>query len=73
MALLAIVMEWLLRKTPWGWRLRAVGSEEEAARRVGVPTNQTIIVGYMLTSLFTLLGGHHVDGPVRDWGPVSRH
>lgn len=56
MALLAIVMEWLLRKTPWGWRLRAVGSEEEAARRVGVPTNQTIIVGYMLTSLFTLLG-----------------
>jgi ribose transport system ATP-binding protein len=52
----AVVMEWLLRSRPWGWRLRAVGSEEEAARRVGVPTNRTVIVGYMLTSFFTFFG-----------------
>jgi ribose transport system ATP-binding protein len=51
-----IVLEWLLRKTPWGWQLRALGSEEEAARRVGVNTNRTVIVGYMLTSTFTLFG-----------------
>ena len=52
----AVVMEWLLRSRPWGWRLRAVGSEEEAARRVGVPTNRTVIVGYMLTSFLTFFG-----------------
>ena len=52
----ALVMEWLLRYRPWGWRLRAVGSEEEAARRVGVSTNRTVIVGYMLTSFFTFFG-----------------
>jgi len=52
----AVVMEWLLRSRPWGWRLRAVGSEEEAARRVGVPTNRNVIVGYMLTSFFTFFG-----------------
>jgi len=52
----AVVMAWLLRSRPWGWRLRAVGSEEEAARRVGVPTNRTVIVGYMLTSFFTFFG-----------------
>ena len=52
----AVVMEWLLRRRPWGWRLRAVGSEEEAARRVGVATNRTVIVGYMLTSFFTFFG-----------------
>lgn len=52
----AIAMEYFLRKRPWGWRLRAVGSEEEAARRVGVSTNRTVISGYMLTALFTLMG-----------------
>lgn len=52
----ALLMEWLLRFRPWGWRLRAVGSEEESARRVGVPTNRTVVVGYMLTSFFTFFG-----------------
>lgn len=52
----AIAMEWMLRKRSWGWRLRAVGSEEESARRVGVPTNRTVLSAYILTSGFTFLG-----------------
>ncbi|MDP5128233.1 MAG: ABC transporter permease, partial [Pontimonas sp.] len=56
LAIGTLVMEWLLRKTSWGWKLRAIGSEEEAARRVGVNTNRTVITGYMLTSTFTLFG-----------------
>ena len=52
----AVFMEWLLRKRPWGWRLRGIGSDEESARRVGVPTNRTVIVGYILTSFFTFFG-----------------
>lgn len=56
LAIGTLVMEWFLRKTSWGWKLRAIGSEEEAARRVGVNTNRTVITGYMLTSTFTLFG-----------------
>ena len=46
----------MLRKRPWGWRLRAAGSEEEAARRVGVKINRTIIGAYVTSGLFTFLG-----------------
>jgi ribose transport system ATP-binding protein len=56
LAIGTIALEWFLRKTPWGWKLRAIGSEEEASRRVGVNTNRTVITGYMLTSTFTLFG-----------------
>ncbi len=50
------VMEFLLRWHRWGRSLRAVGSDEESARRVGVRTNRTVILAYVLTSLFTFLG-----------------
>ena len=40
----------------WGLRLRAVGSDEESARRVGVPINRTVILGYVAVSLFVFLG-----------------
>ena len=49
-------MEYLLRTSRWGLRIRSVGSEEESARRLGVPTTRTIVVGYMIVSLFTFLG-----------------
>jgi ribose transport system ATP-binding protein len=45
-----------LRKTTFGMRLRAVGSDEESARRVGVPVNKTALLGYLGASLLTLLG-----------------
>ena len=40
----------------FGLRLRAVGSDEESARRVGVPVNRTALLGYLGASLLTLLG-----------------
>ncbi len=49
-------MEFLLHRRRWGRRMRAVGSDEESARRVGVSNNRTIIGAYVLTSLFTCLG-----------------
>jgi len=56
LVLAVALMEWQLRSRPWGWKIRAVGSEEEAARRVGVQTNKIVISGYVLTSIFTLFG-----------------
>ncbi|MEY4639358.1 MAG: hypothetical protein RLY13_356, partial [Actinomycetota bacterium] len=55
-AISAIVMELLLRKSRWGWQLRAVGSNEESARKVGVKTTRSIIGAYVISSLFVFLG-----------------
>lgn len=51
-----IAMEFALRKSRWGWQLRAVGSNEESARQVGVQTTRTIIGAYVIASLFVFLG-----------------
>jgi ribose transport system ATP-binding protein len=51
-----LVMEYLLRKSRWGWQLRAVGSNEESARKVGVKTTRSIMGAYVISSLFVFLG-----------------
>jgi ribose transport system ATP-binding protein len=56
LVLVVIGLEYALRRTPWGWRLRAAGSDEESARRVGVDINRTVIGGYVATSALTFLG-----------------
>jgi ribose transport system ATP-binding protein len=52
----ALALELGLRRSRFGMRLRAVGSDEEAARRVGVPTNRIALLGYLGASLMTLCG-----------------
>jgi ribose transport system ATP-binding protein len=52
----ALGLEFGLRKSRFGLRLRAVGSNEESARRVGVPVNRTALLGYIGASLLTLFG-----------------
>ncbi len=54
--LCALALELGLRKGRFGLRLRAVGSDEESARRVGVPTNRTALLGYVGASVLTLFG-----------------
>jgi ribose transport system ATP-binding protein len=54
--LATVGMEYLLRKTRWGWNLRAVGSNEESARRIGVPVTGTVIGAYVISSAFVFLG-----------------
>ena len=52
----AVLMEGLLRYSGWGRRLRAVGSDEGSARRVGVKVDRTVVLGYVVASLFVFLG-----------------
>jgi ribose transport system ATP-binding protein len=52
----ALALEFGLRRSRFGMRLRAVGSDEESARRVGVPVNRIALLGYLGASLLTLLG-----------------
>ncbi|MFL5926234.1 MAG: ATP-binding cassette domain-containing protein [Gaiellaceae bacterium] len=54
--LCAFALEVALRRGKFGLRLRAVGSDEESARRVGVPVNKTALLAYLGASLLTLLG-----------------
>ncbi len=56
LAAMAVAGEYLLRNTRAGWRLRAVGSYEESARRVGVRVDRTFLSGYISCSLLTAIG-----------------
>ena len=52
----ALTLEYGLRRSKQGWRLRAVGSNEESARRIGVRIDRTFIMGYIASSLLTAAG-----------------
>jgi ribose transport system ATP-binding protein len=51
-----LVLELFLRRRRWGWQLRAVGSEEGAARSIGISINRTVIAAYVATGLCVFLG-----------------
>jgi ribose transport system ATP-binding protein len=53
---IAGVMEFALRRSKWGHRIRAVGSDSESARKVGVKVTKTVVMGYVISSLFVCLG-----------------
>ncbi|MEP7091776.1 MAG: ATP-binding cassette domain-containing protein, partial [Nocardioidaceae bacterium] len=61
-AVITLAMELLLKRRPWGWRLRAVGSNEESARRIGINVDRTVIAAYVAASLFVLLGAVMLTG-----------
>ena len=71
--LCALLLEVGLRRSRWGLRLRAVGSDEESARRVGVPINRTAILGYVGASLLTLLGCRRAPRANRCRRPRTGH
>jgi ribose transport system ATP-binding protein len=52
----AAVAEYVLRSSRRGWQLRAIGSDEESARRIGVRVDRTFVAGYIASSLLTAFG-----------------
>jgi ribose transport system ATP-binding protein len=56
LCIVTLALEYNLRKLRPGWRLRAVGSDEESARRLGIPVDRTFVMGYILCALLTALG-----------------
>ncbi|MGO9420548.1 ABC transporter permease subunit, partial [Roseiarcus sp.] len=56
LAAFVVAGEYALRNTRAGWQLRAVGSDEESARRIGLPIDRIVILGYIGSSLFAALG-----------------
>lgn len=56
LVLVALGAEYVLRFKRIGWQLRAVGSEEGSARRMGVRVDMVSIGAYVAVALFTALG-----------------
>ncbi len=56
MAAAALVLEGALRYRRSGLRLRAVGSDEDSARKVGVAINPTVIAAYVGSSVLVFFG-----------------
>ncbi|HJP79379.1 MAG TPA: ATP-binding cassette domain-containing protein [Pseudonocardiaceae bacterium] len=54
--LVAVALELALRFTSWGRGLRAVGSHEESAGRLGIKVNRTHVLAYVVCALLTFLG-----------------
>ena len=55
--LLGIGLEFALRYSRWGLSLRAVGSNEQSAARIGVRTDWTLVGAFVACSMLTILGG----------------
>ncbi|GAA2754537.1 ATP-binding cassette domain-containing protein [Amnibacterium kyonggiense] len=55
LVVVAVLLELALRRTRWGWRLRAAGSDEVAARTVGVAVDRTVVLGYVATAALVFL------------------
>ena len=51
-----MVLEYALRRRGPGLRLRAIGSDEDAARRVGINVGRTAVLAYVAASCFVFLG-----------------
>ncbi|UQX86997.1 ATP-binding cassette domain-containing protein [Jatrophihabitans telluris] len=56
MAAATLVLEGILRFRRSGLRLRAVGSDEDSARKVGVAINPTVIAAYVGSSVMVFFG-----------------
>jgi ribose transport system ATP-binding protein len=67
----AIAAEWLLRRSRAGLALRAVGSSEKAAHRLGVPVSRTIVLAYVTSGLFVFVGSVLLMAQVSIGDPVA--
>lgn len=52
----ALTAEYGLRYRRAGWQLRAIGSDEGAARRMGIRVDRVAVLGYVAVALCTALG-----------------
>ncbi|MGO1543245.1 MAG: ATP-binding cassette domain-containing protein [Gulosibacter sp.] len=52
-----LLLEYALRKSRWGLSVRGVGSDEVAARNLGVRVDFTVVGAYVLAAVLTFLGG----------------
>ena len=52
--LIALGLEWALRRSRWGVELRAVGSRKDAAERLGIRSGRVRLLSYVVTSVLVM-------------------
>uniref|UniRef100_A0A7C3SMD1 ABC transporter permease n=1 Tax=Dictyoglomus turgidum TaxID=513050 RepID=A0A7C3SMD1_9BACT len=57
MIILGIITSIFLNRTSWGYRIYAVGGNEQAARLSGINTGRVKILVYVLSGVLTAIGG----------------
>ncbi|WP_378951282.1 ABC transporter permease [Pelosinus sp. sgz500959] len=57
MILVGIAMAYLLKKTPWGWHIFAVGGNEKAAKLSGIRIDRVKMLVYMISGFCAALVG----------------
>jgi ribose transport system ATP-binding protein len=67
----AVIAEMLLRRSRAGRALRAVGSSEKAAHRLGVSVSRTIVLAYVVSGFFVFVGGVLLMAQVSIGDPVA--
>jgi ribose transport system ATP-binding protein len=67
----AVAAELLLRRSRAGLALRAVGSSEKAAHRLGVPVSRTFVLAYVVSAFFVFVGGVLLMAQVSIGDPVA--
>lgn len=55
--LVTILVTYFLRRTSLGWNLFAVGSGRTAARLSGIRVTRTVLMSYMASGIFAVIGG----------------
>jgi ribose transport system permease protein len=68
----ALVIAWLwLRHTNWIQDLRAIGSDEERARLIGVPIRRRLVQCYVATALLAVIAGLYIAGQTGSGAPTA--
>jgi ribose transport system ATP-binding protein len=70
-AAVAIGAEWVLRRRRAGMALRAVGSSEKAAHRLGVHVSRTVVLAYVVATAFVFVGSILLMAQVSIGDPVA--
>ena len=67
----AVACEWGLRRHRAGMALRAVGSSEKAAHRLGVPVSRTVVLAYVASSACVFVGSVLLMAQISVGDPVA--
>lgn len=67
----AVIAEFMLRRSSPGVALRAIGSSETSAYRIGIKPGSRVIVAYILCSLFAVIAGLLLFAQVGNGNPAA--
>ncbi len=69
--LVVIALEWLLFRRPIGRQFRTVGSSPQASHNLGINSNRTILLAFVLSGLLSGVGGLMLAGQVGIGSPLT--